>query len=366
LLALPAAAGDCLAWEVGGQVTSAWWEAQSTGVGDAGMVRTRLSVTEASGPFRFEFAPEMRLATGAAAEEGHAESSTRQDLSWEFADETDLDGTLEIDRLWASADFGRWQATVGRQPVGFGTSLFWAPTDLVAPFAYLEPDRDTRPGSDALRLLWAPGNLAVTGLVWAAGEAREDDVLLAHARFPLGKGEGFLIGGRVRGRPALGGSLQGEAGGIGLRAEGVLFESDQDGDDDASERRGVVIAGADYRFAGGAYLAAEYLYCGTGSTDPGGYEVVRGGEAYRSGLVPFAARQYLFARVSRGFNPLATWNLGLWWNLDDGSALVQPQVGVSLADDLDFLLMYIIPAGSRSSEFGGTAPRIESRLSWHF
>ncbi len=362
-------AGEAGAWETGGQVTLTWWEAQPAATEDAGIIRTRFSVTETSGPFRFELAPEMRLATGATVEGDESDESDtdlRHDLSWEFADETDFDGTLDIDRLWASADFGKWQASMGRQPVGFGTSLFWAPTDLVAPFSYLEPDRDTRPGSDALRLLWAPGNLAVTGVVWAVAEERGNDALLAHARFPIGGGEGFLIGGRVRDRAVLGGSAMGDAGGIGLRAEGVIFESDQDGDGDPSERRGVVIAGADYRFAGGAYLAAEYLYCGTGSTDPAEYEAVREGEAYESGLVPFAARQYLFARLSRNFNPLVTWNLGLWWNLDDGSALVQPQATFSLANDLDFLLMAIIPTGPRSGEFGDSATRVEARLSWSF
>ncbi len=369
VLACLLAAGEAGAWEIGGQVTLAWWEEQSAAVDDAGTLRTRLAVTETSGPFRFEFAPEMRLATGAAAEGDESDESDtgiRHDFSWEFADKTDFDGTLDIDRLWASADLGKWQVTAGRQPVGFGTSLFWAPTDLVAPFSFLEPDRDTRPGSDALRLIWAPGNLAVTGILWALGKEREHDVLLAHARFPLGRGEGFLIGGRVQERPVLGGSVLGEAGGVGFRAEALLFETDQDGDGDASERRGVITAGADYRFGDGSYLAAEYLYCGIGATDPDGYEAVREGEAYESGLLPFAARQYLFARISRSFNPLITWNLGLWWNIDDGSALVQPQGSFSLADDLDLLLVAVIPAGPRSGEFGDSATRVEARLSWHF
>jgi hypothetical protein len=276
----------------------------------------------------------------------------------------DRQAVLAVDRLWLSGEQGRLRFTAGRQPVGFGAGLFWAPTDVVCPVSPREPDREVRPGSDALRLLWSPDPLAILGAVWAPERGGKGGSLLGHARFPAGPAELFVIGGLVHQRRMLGGSAVGEASGTGLRLEGRVLE----------ERAGkgsrswavAVTGGFDRRFQGGTRLAVEALWNGAGAGEPRDYPGLLSREDFRWGLVPFLGRRHLLGRASRQIHPLLEGSLEIHLNLDDGSWLLWPTLGISLADSLTLSLFALLPQGEGLEEHGLSPQSAGVRLTASF
>ncbi len=339
-----------------------------------GALRARMDVKEDIGPVRLEVSPEARLTFSSAEESarvfvgfGGELDRGLMDLSWEFLDDGRRRGILALDRLWLSVSPGDFQFSAGRQPIGFGASLFWAPTDLVTPFSPAELDREVRPGTDALRLIWSPGRFAEVGGLWAPGRDFARDTLLAHARFPLGPAEATLIGGLVRDRIVAGGSLTGEARGAGLRLEGIALERRREESGNTRKRLvAEVTGGFDYRFAGGWYLAAEYLYNGAGTGREEEYLALLIQEPYTLGLVPFLGRHYLLSRISKQLHPLVTGSAAAYWNVSDSSLLLWPEVSVSLADNLQGTVFFFIPAGSDTSEFGSTPVVAGAHLTFSF
>jgi hypothetical protein len=366
------------ALETGGFIKGAFFNlGRSDGTDDSAFVilRTRLDVREDIGIFHGEISPEARFILSsepsaspvAGPSFGGRIQRSFLNLSHTFINDSQRRGEVTLDRLFGSLTFGQVQLAAGRQAVGFGTSLFWAPTDLLSPFSPEELDREVRTGTDALRLIWSPSRLSEAGLVFAPGRGLEDNSTLAHARFQMGSSEAFLIGGLVRERKVLGGSLTGEARGMGLRIEGIVLES-KNREAGGIERSWDVetIGGFDYRFDGGLYLAAEYLYSGAGSSRPAGYPALTAREPFTLGLVPFLGRHYLLARLSKQLHPLVNGSLSAYVNLSDTSLLAWPEVSVSLADNLQATAFLFIPAGPGDTEYGRAAVTLGCWLTWTF
>ncbi len=336
--------------------------------------RARLEVKHDQGMVHLEAAAEARLAVfpreltgaGAVAFGGQFEEGLL-DLSQEFLRRGDTSGTISLDRLFAELDGEKLKLLVGRQPIGFGTSLFWAPTDMVSPFSPEELDREVRPGTDAVRLLWSPGRLAEIGALWAPGRDFEGNTSLAHARFPLGLAEATLVAGLVRERLVLGGSLAGEAGGMGLRTEARVLEARRTLAG-AEERtaHAAVTGGFDYRFGTGIYLSAEYLYNGAGSPRREDYGSLAGEEPFSLGLDPFLGRHYLLARVAKQLHPLVEGSLTGYGNLSDASLLLWPQVSLSLADNTEGVIFLRWPVGPAGTEFGSMPRQAGAWVTVHF
>jgi hypothetical protein len=300
------------------------------------------------------------------------------DHSWQEGDR--WASRLQVDRLNLSRSFGRIDATLGRQAVGFGRIVIFSPLDVIAPFPPYALDTDVRPGVDALRLAANYGLDGQLGVVAVRGDVSRHDSYLAtwadnHAGIDL-----LAIGGLLRKRPMIGAGLAGSLGTLGLKGEATVYEGERVGEPGGDLHRHMVMTALEgwYRFAGGITLIAQYLHNGAGVNDPADYPQAARSAPVQEGLAALLGRHYLLMAPSYELHPLVTLNGLLIWNLRDDSWLLRPTLAINLADNLSLELFWTRPEGAPlrprpgplpaepRSEFGSQGESAGFFLKWFF
>ncbi len=255
--------------------------------------------------------------------------------------------------------------TLGRQRIGWGTARFWSPMDMFNPISPLQVEAEERQGVDAglaafrtagsLRwnVVYAPqdGFGRSTSAVRLSRTIRNYDFDAAGGRFGRDWVAGFDFAGQLRGA-----GLRGE---MTYRwrhpAPGVVALSNGD-----ALR---LVAGADYAFAGGLYLVAEYFY---NQAQPN----VQGNDF--TDLLRFSSeiftrrRHFLSAGASYPVTPL--WKVETYVVTDAAgpSAAILPKVSHNLTANTDLNFGAQIFASSRTGEFQGLADLAYVELVVHF
>ncbi len=289
-------------------------------------------------------------------------------------------GQLQVDRLNIHGESGGFNWFFGRQAIGFGRISLFSPLDIIAPFPPDAIDVDVRPGVDAIRATRYFGMAGQLGGMAVFGAEKKDNSYL------LTLGENFrsvdflAIGGRFRGRSMVGIGLAGELGKVGLKAEiswyqGIDINRPQG---DLYDDFGIAAVEGWYRFDNRLVLLGEYLFNGVGSDNPSKYPLVARSAPITEGLSFLLARHYLLLGSSYQFHPLVTANGLLIYNIEDHSSLIRPQLVVSLADNLQLDLFWVITTGRKEqlyplpqlpvirSEFGSAGDSGGLLLRWYF
>ncbi|MDH5632889.1 MAG: hypothetical protein OEZ10_07825 [Gammaproteobacteria bacterium] len=284
-----------------------------------------------------------------------AERSSR--LSWRYSGETD--SALDVDRLAIQFATSNWEAMFGRMPVNLSRTFYFTPNDFFAPFAAQAFFREYKPGVDALRLAWEPQPLWRLSVISIEGYARdmstdtgwsvEPDAerrsWVGVASAPVAGTELGVLGGHVRDRKVIGGSVQTSLFSLlDIRAEGHRAELDQA--PHGSYARWA--AGLGYRPSAELDLRYEYYYQGDGA-----HEVKR----YRMNPLDsmYLARRYASAGLVWQASPLTTLNSVWLRNGIDHSSMIIFGLVHSLADDSDIDLTFSVPRGKPVKNY-----RIES------
>lgn len=290
------------------------------------------------------------------------------DLSWEWLEERRAQAVLSLDRLNASMSFAWGDVIAGRQAVTFGKTFFWNPLDLFSPFDPNQFDRDYKPGVDALRVEIPLDSFSGLTVVGAPGRERTAAGRFVDGERTLGASwrGSALIGrwyanvrhwdlalqsGKVYGGAHAGAGAVGDWKGWQLRAEAAQFFADGDSSP--------LPPGA--AAEGRSHLSAVL---GTGRFFTSDADVES--ELYFNGVGEAGANRWLWGFLLRDqFHPLASAQVGPIVSINDGSAQIQPQLTVSLADEIDFLLGLILNVGPRSSEFGGDPDIVYAEFKWY-
>lgn len=346
--------------------------------------RIRLDLTgQLTQRFDFEFSLDHQLLwisrTGVV---GLAEDSVnrRLDLQKNWHDGERFSGQLQVDRLKVHGKAGGFNWSFGRQAIGFGRISLFSPLDIIAPFPPDAIDVDVRPGVDAIRATRYFGMAGQLGGMAVFGAEKKDNSYL------LTLGENFrsvdflAVGGRLRGRSIVGIGLAGELGKVGLKAEISWYQGidiNRPQGDLYDDFRIAAVEGW-YRFDNGLVLIGEYLFNGVGSDNPSKYPLVARSAPITEGFSFLLARHYLLLGPSYQFHPLVTANGLLIYNIEDHSSLIRPQLVVSLADNLQLDLFWVITTGRKEqlyplpqlpvirSEFGSAGDSGGLLLRWYF
>jgi hypothetical protein len=318
--------------------------------------------------------------TGAAAGSGLLPSALPvpyrlTQMDWTIArHEGDLAYRHEIDRLEATRDFyvsGRQgQVTLGRQAVGMGRGVFFAASDLFAPFSPTEVDQEWRRGIDAFRAEFPLADTISAGLTAAFGRAWRESALIGRIRGydPASGGDlAFMAGKRARdGVLALAGSFR--AGEASAHFDAAAFIVPEEGE--YQELAGLdrcvlkAVAGVSHKIFGGKgpLITAEYHYSGFG---------VESSED----LSDLADDSDFIFRLGRGDFQIVCrhaaalqshWEISDFWSASlaliagpaDGSGLLMPSVSWNFSDSITLLFSGIAPFGAKSesgtlrSEYG--------------
>ncbi len=270
--------------------------------------------------------------------------------------------TLELDRMSLEQSHGDLRLRLGRQAIGFGRIALFSPLDVIAPFPPDALDTEVRPGIDALRLSYWPGPSSEVELIGVLGDEAAHNSLLLTATRNIFHLDLLLLAGELRGRRLLGLGVAGELFGMALRAESCWYRGTDVGqfDGDPKEHFSIWAFEAGYLFGDDFSVTAQYLHNGVGTNDPALYGATLLSAPLREGLIPLAGRQYLLASFSDRLHPLVTGHLLYIRNLGDDSAMVRPQLEISLADEVALSLFVTLHHGDRVRE--GMIPVQESEF----
>ena len=301
------------------------------------------------------------------------------DLTWtvpEGGGATTVQG--RTDRLLVESEAGPVTWTLGRQPVSFGTGLFFTPLDLVNPFFPGTIDTEYKPGVDALRVE-AYGGLRFQQTLVAAwvGDcavttdgclADSDDLaLVSWSRVTLGVSDLGLFLGEVREDEVIGLSVVSALGPVGVHADASVTLPAGGGDPFVR-----AVLGADGRPGPKTSLSGELYVQSNGAADPADYLLQAMGPRYVHGELWALGRFYTALSLSQELRPTLTGSLALIANVEDPSALLLPSLSASLADEVDLSAGAYVGLGARPegldmhSEFGLLPVTAYLRLAAYF
>ena len=286
-------------------------------------------------------------------------------------------GYAAMDRLYVNATAGRWQFTVGRQRIAWGTNLVWNPVDLFNPQSVLDFDHEEKPAVDGVRVQYytgevtkieiaaTPGTLtrpAHVGAQWTGNAHGYDRHVLAGVRGsdPYGgiAWAGDIAGGGFRGEMLVAGYDDRQSAPGSILVPGTTMSVPGTG-------TGMMVAAAlsgDYTFPNSFYVHAEALYNSAGVTAA---TALNAPHASRLGLLS-PARWSLFQEFSYNISPLVRGGIFGIYNPTDHSSVVFPSVTWSVITDLDLSLFALFFSGDPGTEYGQGGTAVVARLTWSY
>lgn len=280
-------------------------------------------------------------------------------LSWTIESNDDVNWIHEFDRLQVRGRLDWGDVTIGRQAIGWGVGLIWAPLDLLVGFSPVQIDREFRLGVDAIRTVVPLGSFSEVEAVYAAYDTSFDQhvaafrwrTTLAESSTDIG-----LIAGKFFDDAVVGALVAGEIAGAGVHSS-INFTHHY-GDDDGPEDYVRLVVGADYRFPYEILGLVEYYFNGWGASRPSQYLSRLTSDRLQRGEVFNVGRHYLGFSVDWEAHPLVHIIGRGQTNLTDPSAQIGPALTVSISDESQieagafFALGSTIDGAELESEFG--------------
>lgn len=286
-------------------------------------------------------------------------------------------GLLETDRLWLDWTHEKFQVTVGRQRIAWGTSWVWNPTDLFNPQSPLDFDYEELPGTDAVRVQYYTG--PVTKIEAAFSPAKSSDKMIAAGLISYNKWDyDFnLIGGIKYNRWVVGGGWAGDILDAGFRGEFLLSQKPAPiakynllhtllpyYEPLSSFNKPVFsfVLSGDYTFPNSFYIHTEILYYNSGKNKNSGlYQQ----EALDLGMLT-PARLSLYQEFSYDITPLIRGSLFGIFNPDDYSGVIVPSATYSVITNLDLYIIALFFNGKSLTQYGEYGSSWFIRLKYSF
>ena len=308
------------------------------------------------------------------------------ELSSNWLDESDTNNAsrfgYEIDRAVYKQRYKKITFSFGRQSIDFGSGRFWQPLNVFGSFAPTDLDTDFKPGIDAARLDWFTSDLSSLTAVYAFSPS--DNVTIekktnsaVHFRSLVGEqSEYALLAASIIDKNIIGASFESAWKGMGWRIEGAHYN-----DSKTNENSLFWIAGADYQFANGALLTAEWYENSRGAND---VTSLSNTNFLTDSLIKYGLQQQLSQRVfglsiNKEFSPLLNGTYTLLASpLKDidgklNTALLhQFNVSYSVSNESDILFSLQLANGrglnglKPQSEFGHIPTSVAVRLRFYF
>jgi len=166
---------------------------------------------------RFLFGETVKYFPGYAAMIGQDHGLA--DLSWNLVADSSFLMNSTIDRAYVDLNFGKFQATIGRQRINWGMNYVWNPNDIFNAYSFFDFDYIERPGSDAARLQYYFSPLAHLEIVGKMNSDHKSSIA-GLFRFSLGGYDIQVLGGQMDQKEwVAGGGFSGSIGPVSINGE---------------------------------------------------------------------------------------------------------------------------------------------------
>ena len=316
------------------------------------IIHNRLNFKAYAGE-RFTFAAELRnrLFTGDRVRTGESYSESVGfdpgwvDMSWNIAAKESFILNTTLDRLWVDYHSEKIQITLGRQRINWGQTTIWNPNDIFNAYSFFDFDYVERPGSDALRIQYFTSYSSAAEFVLKADN--ENDITAAGLyRFNTWGYDFQFLAGYVNSEDVvLGTGWSGSVGSIAFRGEASMFWPWED----FPVKNGTIIAttGFEKIFSDNSMAQLQVMYCNNPVpiTDFGSFYMGTL-SAKELAFSEFTA----FGQFSWAVTPLVRIGLSGMWFPDLKGYYTGPAIDYSLAENIDFSLIWQQFRGSTGSE----------------
>jgi hypothetical protein len=231
-----------------------------------------------------------------------------------------------LDRLNFTWSTRRADVIVGRQAIAWGSARVVNPTDIIAPFAFNDLDKEEVFGVDAVRLRIPTGPLSEVDLGYLPGRHMhfDESVFFARRRSSIaGADATFLLMG-FRDHLLFGMDLSRSLWQMGFNLEAAYVDTGVFNPAAAGRDYFRLSVGLDDSLTDRLYAFVEYHFSSAGAGDPRDYGCLFRQPAYRDGSVYLLGRHYLSLGGTVQVTPLnrlAFLGIG---NLQDRSASLGP------------------------------------------
>jgi hypothetical protein len=283
-------------------------------------------------------------------------------LSWSAFGEESFAVSGRTDRLMLRFKLPHVDVTLGRQPITFGTGMFFTPLDLINPFTPATIDTEVKPGVDAARVDVYAGVAGKVSAVFAyVGDPDTYDpdapvatdgslralALAAHGQVTVGVTDIALMYGLIHADHVIGASLASGIGPVAVHADAALTVADRDSGDGVFFRG---VLGASGMPGPKTSLSGELYVQTLGTTDPSQLLAQLSGERYRRGELWLGGVGYYGIAISQEFVPVLRGNLAVIGSLTEASLMVSPSIAWSIADNADLGVGGFVGVGARPDD----------------
>jgi len=240
-----------------------------------------------------------------------------------------------LDRLVLSVATEPADIYIGRQAISWGSARVVNPTDILAPFALQELDKEERVGVDAVRVRIPIGFMGEidAGYVFGKDFCFENSAFFLRGKTYTAKTDvSFLCLGFQK-NLLIGADIARSIGGAGFWMEGAyvfarLLGKRRSGSTDDYFR---LSTGLDYSLSGKTYGFIEYHFNSGGASSPDNYIPNLANPVLAEGAVFLLGKHYLIPGLNHQITPLIILTAEILINLSDGSFFMAPVVEYNLA-----------------------------------
>jgi hypothetical protein len=257
------------------------------------------------------------------------------DLSWNISKGGSYVLNTMIDRAYLDVTLGRLQVTAGRQRINWSQSLVWNPNDIFNTYSFFDFDYVERPGSDAIRLVYSTGPSSAAEAAVKVN-SRGQVTAAALFRFSLLNTDLQLFAGETDEEFFTAGTgWSGSVGPFSVRGEATLFSPFSSSGHDGSTV--IATAGIDRAFSDRFTAMVQLMYSNRPLLLDNFTDLYEGGLTARDlAFSEFSA----VGQVTWSPMPLLSISLSAMWYPDLDGWYAGPSVDVSLAENVDFSLLW--------------------------
>lgn len=272
-----------------------------------------------------------------------------------------------LDRFAFTIKTGVADIILGRQAVAWGSARVVNPTDVLAPFAFNELDKEERTGVDALRVRIPLGAMEELDMGVVAGDrfkARTSAFFL-RGKMRVFKTDMSAMAMAFRDHLLLGLDLARSIGGAGawLEAAYVIPEALLRNGAAGGKDYFRASAGVDYNFGPKTYGFAEYHFNSAGGSEPETYLSSIATTPHQDGAVYLLGRHYMSVGSTYQITPLLPFTGLIIANLGDLSIVLAPSVEYNISQNIYLAGGAYIGVGKRPEILAGTpGPTLQPNL----
>ena len=259
----------------------------------------------------------------------------------------------ELDRFYVDATYDKFQMTLGRQRVAWGTALVWNPTDLFNPLSILDFDYEERPGVDAVRGQYFMSEVSKIEIAVKPGKTKSRSVIAGKILLNQWDYDFHILSGTHGENPFFGVAWAGDIEGAGFRGEiaasKISGETKQYFPSLNASWSTTAVLSTDYTFTDNTYLHTEILFNNQGVTENAAVFLPA---SLSLGLLS-PARWSLFQELSFDVHPLVRISGFVIYNPNDQSSAFVPSATWSALENFDVSFFGLIFSGGPLTEYGG-------------